>query len=248
MKRGLVLIELVIAIVIISILALIASKFLPSVIQISRIARAKTQIANIACFIEMVKDDTGYYPVCLEDCKQHDSPPGINKGWKGPYCNIVPRDPWQTAYFYVIPPTEIYDVPPIIRGYGAPTTYSLSFHVPGGSLNGKIRIENYGVASSTLDINGGTIFGPSYFHNLPASQQPDVFEKDVVFQSGTNSMDITIASGPTKYYIVYLSGYFPTSRYFILGSYGKDGLASGKGFNEDIQWRSDTYPHFIPGI
>jgi len=36
----------------------------------------------------------------------------------------------------------------------------------------------------------------------------------------------------------------PTEEYFILGSYGKDKVSGGEGFDKDIAWRSDKYPNF----
>ena len=58
MKKGMVLVELIIAIVVIFMLALLSSRFISSMIQISMAARAKTQIASIAEALEMIKDDT----------------------------------------------------------------------------------------------------------------------------------------------------------------------------------------------
>lgn len=247
-KKALVLVELLTVVIIITVVAIFFSKVIYTVVENSRVGRAKAQIARLAALLEMVKDDTGYYPVSLSHCTQADPPPGISKRWKGPYCNSIPLDPWKTAYFYIIPPTAIFDVPPIIRGAAKPQEYTISFEVVNNGLPGKIRIENYGVASSTLDINGIPVFNQSDFKNLPSNKQPQIIQKEIMLQEGTNEMTASLGSAPQSYYIVYLSGCFPTDKYFILGSYGKNGVAGGAGFNIDIQWHSDLYPNFQPVI
>jgi type II secretory pathway pseudopilin PulG len=245
-KNGLVLIELIMALIIITLFTIFSLKVIYTVIENSKVGRAKSQIANIAALLEMIKDDTGYYPVSLSICTQIVPPEGMSKDWKGPYCNSVPLDPWNTAYFYIIPLSMIFDVPPVIRGTGHPQTYNINFQAMGG--NARVRIENYGIASSTFAINGVTLIETKEFHSLPAKKQPQIIEKEIVLQEGNNEISAWTASGPTNYYLVYISGYFPTDEYFILGSYGKNRESGGAGYGMDIQWHSDLYPNFQPVI
>lgn len=238
MKKGLVLLELIVAIVIICMLALLSSRFLSSALQISMGARAKTQIASISEVLEMIKDDTGYYPASLSDIAQSAPPDGMEKGWQGPYVNSIPLDPWKTEYFYNVGSSNIFTSPYLVRGQAHPQTFALHFDATGGA--GTMHIENHGVASAEVWLNGEMIFRNNDFSHHP---NPGIYEKDVSLQNGDNEITVWIASGPGREFTISIYGSFPTSEGFILGSYGKDKTEGGKGFNEDITWYSNKYPN-----
>ena len=243
-KKGLTLIELIVAIVILGVLAALSVEGINNALQYSRQRAAKAQIANISVALEKIKDDTGLYPVCLSDIKETLPPPGFKKGWSGPYADSkIPLDPWRTAYFYQIPPTDIFPLsPPLVRGTGSPRTDNIAFEAVDGRLEGTIRIENYGVAAARVYINGDEIVQESAFRVNP---QPQIIERDITLLEGGNMLTCWIRAIPARYFIVYLSGFAPTDKYFILGSYGKGGMKGGRNFEKDITWQSNVYPNLL---
>ena len=67
--------------------------------------------------------------------------------------------------------------------------------------------------------------------------------KEVVL-TGNNSLEITTDSRAGTYYYLDILGCRPTDKYFVLGSFGKDGCAGGAEMNQDILWYSHKYPNF----
>lgn len=240
MKKGIALAELIVAIAIIFILATLSLKLITSVLNKAKVVSAKAQIAQLAQILQVIKDDTGLYPVSLSDILSTTPPRGMEKGWNGPYATSIPVDPWKTPYFYHIPLTNVFGSPPVIRGTGKPFSYYLNFEAT--EQTATMKIENYGVASAYVCVNGVTIFSHKDFNAKPP--HPQIYEKPVALQNGTNYMEAWLASQPTSYFLVYIYGYFPTREYFLLGSYGKDKKEGGKGFGEDIVWHSEKYPNF----
>lgn len=240
MKKGIAILELIVAVAMIFLLAVLSLKVVSSVLHKAKVVSAKAQIAQIAQLLQMVKDNTGFYPVSLSDITSVSPPSGMEKGWRGPYTNSIPLDPWNTPYFYNIPLTNVFGSPPVIRGKGKPFSYYFNFEATGQTAT--MKVENYGVASAEIWVNGVQIFKQKDFNAKPP--HPQIYEKLVTLQNGTNSMEAWLASQPTSYFLVYIFGYFPTREYFILGSYGKDKKEGGKGFDEDIVWHSEKYPNF----
>jgi len=74
MKKGLALLELIVGIAIILVLATMTVKLVGNVLHRSRVVSAKAQIAQLALLLEAVKDDTGYYPVSLQDLTRKEAP------------------------------------------------------------------------------------------------------------------------------------------------------------------------------
>lgn len=240
MKKGFALTELLVAIVIVVALGFISFRMVNAVIQRAKTVSARAQIAQISQVLETVKSDTGLYPIALDHLLLKTPPAGIENGWRGPYMDSLPYDPWDTSYFYMIPSTNLFESPPIERRPGQPQTYSFTFQATAQTV--RMRLENFGIASATVRVNGVTVFGTSYFNHRPP--HPQILENDLVLVDGTNTIDIWVASGPTRYFLAYITGFFPTGDYFILGSYGSDGEEGGENFAADIVWRSDTYPNF----
>jgi len=238
--KGFALVELLVGMAIMLVFAGVAFKLVSRVMQKARVVSSKAQIAQLAQMLESVKDDTAFYPVGLTDLLAQNAPAGLENGWRGPYGNTIPSDPWQTGYFYNIPSSSIFKTPPVIRGRGRPATYNFSFHAT--AQTAKIRVENYGVASAQIWVNGERIFRQNDFNHRPP--YPKIQERDIILLNGANTMEIWISSVPTSYFTFEIYGYFPTDEYFILGSYGRDSQAGGEGFDSDIVWRSDVYPNF----
>ncbi|MCX8081873.1 MAG: type II secretion system protein GspG [bacterium] len=240
MKKGFTLTELIIAVTIVIIVAAISLKMVSLILHKARVVSAKTQIAQLAQILQTIKDDTGLYPVVLSDILSKSPPSGMEKGWHGPYSVSIPIDPWKTPYFYKIPLTNVFGSPPFIRGTGKPFSYYFNFEAT--SQTATMKIENYGVASAYVCVNGTTIFSHKDFCAKPP--HPQIYERQVNIKDGTNYMEAWLASQPTSYFLVYIYGYFPTKEYFLLGSYGRDRKEGGKGVDEDIVWHSEKYPNF----
>jgi len=113
-NRGFTLIELLVVISIIGILSSIVLASLQSARQKARIARAQSDLNQLATAIGILEIDTGLHPnkiqlnPCVQDpevflnscaagiqCTDGDFP-----GWAGPYMNTVPLDPWGTNYYF----------------------------------------------------------------------------------------------------------------------------------------------------
>ena len=244
-KKGFSIIELLVIFIIIFILAGISCKVVYSVVQRAKVVSAKAQISQLALLMEKVKEDTSYYCVNLSDIlnEKTNPPTGQEKGWNGPYIEEGnnPKlfiDPWGNQYYYKIPPTTIFPPTQITRKGGSPEWEYFSFSaIPGPAT---LRVENYELTSCTIWLNGQEIVPENEFKKSPV---PQIIIKNVTLLAN-NTLAIWARSGPQRYCIVSISGFQPIGTYFIIGSYGKDGQYGGKGFNKDIEWKSDTYPHF----
>ncbi|MCM8762583.1 MAG: type II secretion system protein GspG [Candidatus Omnitrophica bacterium] len=240
-KKGIWLVEIVVVVLIVFILAIISLKLVGNVIQKAKVVSAKAQIAQLAQALETVKDETGYYPVFLNNLAQENPPKLHEKGWRGPYVREVPIDPWGVPYFYQIPPTTLWNSPALPREYGKPDTYTAYFESYAGKAI--LRIENYGVTACDITLNGVVVVYEYEFKNNP---RPQIIEKEVTLQEGNNVL-VWARSKPGDFLIASISASLvPSREYFILGSYGKNKVSGGKGFDADIVWDSRTYPNFQP--
>ncbi len=239
MKKGFALMELLAAMAILLVIAVISFKLITAVMQRAKVVSAKAQIAQIAFSLEETKTDTTFYPVFLQDVSSDTPPKLIDKGWEGPYARQIPLDPWGTPYFYMIPPTTLFASPPIPRTPGTPDTYTQDFEAnPGEAI---LRIENWGVTSCHVYINGVEVVKESEFKKNP---KPQIIEKKIPILEGNNLLTWA-RSKPGEFLIVSVSSdRVPTKKYFIVGSYGRDRKEGGSKFDADISWRSDRYPNF----
>lgn len=240
-KGGFVLLELVIFLIIFIILSLGIFFAIRNIIDRAKVISAKAQISQLAMLLEQVKSDTGYYPSFLSDLIL-DTPPSslIKKNWDGPYTKKLPLDPWGNPYFYKIPPTTVFSSPRLPRVYGKPDEYEAQFEAIKGK--GKIRVENYGVTSCHIYLNGVEIVHESEFRNKPI---PQIIEKEIELEEINNILTRARSTPGESLYFSIIVENMPTPKYFILGSYGKDGKEGGKGYNRDIVWKSNIYPNFI---
>lgn len=237
-RRGMVLTEVMVIIVIMLILLMVSFKLAFNILQKAKVVSAKAQIAQFALLLEAVKDDTGLYPVFLSDLLARDPPLLHQKGWAGPYTVQIPLDPWGYPYFYMVPPTTLFSSPPLPREYGKPETAIFNIATVAGQ--GKLRIENYGVTSCSIYLNGVEVVREQEFRNSP---RPQIIEKNVTLLEN-NVLEVRARSTPGDVLYGAISGFVPTKEYFILGSYGRNGRPGGSGFQKDIVWYSYLYPNF----
>jgi len=248
-KKGFSIIELLVIFIIIFILAGISCKVVYSVVQRAKVVSAKAQISQLALLMEKVKEDTGYY--CVHDTYllrgKDDAPSGQKKGWNGPYIenrSEMPDDPWGHKYVYEIPPTEFVGKQHIKKGQGSPDWEPVPpypFYYEGEVDTAILHIENGGATSVSVELNGVEVV-----HEYQFKKYTEIIDTVVTLNNpGYNYLRVKVKSGGDKEIIsISISGYIPTDKYFIFKSYGKDGVEGGKGFNKDIIWKSDTYPHF----
>lgn len=240
-KSGFYLIECLVIITILLILAGLTILLVSNILQKSRVVSAKAQIAQLALLLEAVKDDTGYYPVYTHNLEEEDAPALQEKGWRGPYTRTVPLDPWGSPYFYKIPPTTLFESPPIPRASGQPETYVVSFETNPGT--GLLHIENHGVTACEIKLNGVVVVSESEFKKHP---NPQIIEKEVTLNAGNNFL-VWARSKPGEFLTANISAdNVPTSEYFLLGSWGRDKREGGRGYDADIVWDSRCYPNFLP--
>jgi general secretion pathway protein G len=239
MKKGFVLTEILIFFFIFSILITGIFFAVKNVINRAKVVSAKAQISQLALLLEQVKNDTGTYPAFLSDLTKNSPPKLQENGWNGPYTNNIPLDPWGNPYFYKIPPTTVFSSPRLPRVHGKPDTFTGSFDAIAGK--GKIRVENYGVTSCSIYLNGVEIVKESEFKNNP---RPQIIEKEVNLLDGNNILTWARSTPGDFLYFSIIVDNMPTGEYFILGSYGKDGKEGGNGYNKDIVWISNKYPNF----
>ena len=107
-RRHFTLTELMVVIVILVLLASIATPMVFRHIRNARIAAAKSQIQNLETAIRDFHNDTKRYPESLDELinKPDDlEEEGENK-WDGPYLEAkkgIPKDPWGNEYHYETP-------------------------------------------------------------------------------------------------------------------------------------------------
>ena len=163
MKKGLALLELIVGIAIILVLATMTVKLVGNVLHRSRVVSAKAQIAQLALLLEAVKDDTGYYPVSLQDLTRKEAPKMQERGWNGFYTGQVPLDPWGDMYFYQIPPTTVLPATRSKPRTTPPSSEYMAFEASPGK--GRLTITNYGTTANRVWLNGIEVIHPSELKN-----------------------------------------------------------------------------------
>ena len=100
------LIEMVIVVVIIALLASIATPLYFRHVSSSRIATAKAQILMFEQAIGDFRLDIGKLPTQSQGLNVLVEKVGESENWKGPYIKGIPLDPWNHEYIYRYPGTR----------------------------------------------------------------------------------------------------------------------------------------------
>jgi general secretion pathway protein G len=69
----------------------------------ARITAARTDLAALQKVLEAFSIDTGRFPTQDEGLQALVQSPDNTATWHGPYCNVIPLDPWGAPFMYVIP-------------------------------------------------------------------------------------------------------------------------------------------------
>ena len=102
-RRGFTLVELMVVVLIIAILAaLVVPKFQDAKERANEGA-AKSQIGRISAIVQQFRLDCDRYPTTEEGLNALVVAPADATGWRGPYLDRIPPDPWQQEYVYVSP-------------------------------------------------------------------------------------------------------------------------------------------------
>jgi len=100
---GFTLIELLLVMVILAILAAVVVPKFTGRTEQAKISAAKTDISNLNLAISTFETDNGRIPTNEEGLTALLEKPANADGWKTPYVDKVPVDPWGHAYIYRVP-------------------------------------------------------------------------------------------------------------------------------------------------
>ena len=103
MKHSFTLIEMVVVVVILALLASIATPLYFRHVASSKAATAKAQIGMFEQAIADYRLDNGKPPTQAQGLKALVEKPADAKDWRGPYIKGIPLDPWKNLYVYRIP-------------------------------------------------------------------------------------------------------------------------------------------------
>jgi general secretion pathway protein G len=102
-RKGFTLIELLVVILIIAILAALIVPKIVGRTEDAKIATAKSDIATLSTQINAFRLDCDRYPTSDEGLTALTTQPNDVPGWKGPYIERLPQDPWRHDYVYQYP-------------------------------------------------------------------------------------------------------------------------------------------------
>lgn len=100
--QGFTLIELLLVLVILATLAAIVLPRFTGKSQQAKVTAAQTQIGAFKMALDNYEIDNGAYPKS-GDLDALVNAPANTPGWKGPYIDNIPMDPWNNPYTYVYP-------------------------------------------------------------------------------------------------------------------------------------------------
>src|SRR5262245_13282415 len=108
-RSGFTLVEIMVVLAIIGVLLSIALPRLTGRTEEARLQAARLQVENVAMAVDAFSFDCARFPTAQEGFSALRESPG-DAGWKGPYLKrALPKDPWNSAYVYAIPPARATD-------------------------------------------------------------------------------------------------------------------------------------------
>ncbi len=227
-KRGMTLLELLIGVFIIAILIAGGGFQLKGLIQRAKVSAAKTTITGFGLALSMIKDDMGIYPPSLAGTKEaslpEDFPPGFdNRNWCGPYAmTLSTTDPWGNDYVYGLDEGIVFGP----QSFETHTDENIVFSALPGK--GTIIVENPGITSGRIEINGEEIVGPDEFkHTTPK------IEKDIYNLDRSNILYIWLQSDPKKHIKITITAALSKDTTFTLYSTGRNGITDYDEEDED---------------
>jgi general secretion pathway protein G len=102
-RRGFTLIELMVVVLIIAVLAALVVPKVQENSKQAKIGAAKSQIGRISSILQQFRLDCDRYPTSEEGLGALVSQPADATGWKGPYLDKIPLDPWDQDFVYLFP-------------------------------------------------------------------------------------------------------------------------------------------------
>ena len=102
-RRGFTLVELMVVVLIIAILAALVVPKFQDAKERANDGAARSQIGRIGAIIQQFRLDCDRYPTTEEGLNALITSPADATGWRGPYIDKIPLDPWQLDYVYVSP-------------------------------------------------------------------------------------------------------------------------------------------------
>jgi general secretion pathway protein G len=112
------LIELIVVILIIAILAALIVPRIVGRTSDAKIAKAKSDIAELSSQLQAYRADTDKYPTTEQGLQALRTQPSDVQNWHGPYLSKdIPTDPWNNMYNYESPGPNGEDF--VIISYGA---------------------------------------------------------------------------------------------------------------------------------
>ncbi len=228
------LLEMLFGICVLVIIAVIGFTLIRQALQRTKVVVAKASITQYAVLLEAVKSDANYYPPAnndtLESLAYTASPPGYERGWRGPYLKATPVDPWKKEYFYRLVYGVIFGPMLCPRVAGPPADETYYFDAVPGKATVVVGNDCNIINSGTVWLNGVEIVSPNQFQNgVPVIQT----EVTVIAK---NSIRMRLTSNPGSYIMVSVTSPFSNRTAYIIGSYGFDNKAGGTGFAKDLTW------------
>jgi len=103
-ERGVTLIELLVVMIILALIAALASQRVFGKLESTRRTAAKNQIVELEGALDLFRLDVGRYPTGTEGLESlRTKPPGL-ENWDGPYLKKdLPLDPWKKPFVYRFP-------------------------------------------------------------------------------------------------------------------------------------------------
>ncbi len=222
--------ELLVAALIIILLATACVTVIARVEECAKITQAKVEIAQLAMAVEMVKQSTASYTLILKDLFSRNSPPGITKGWEGPYLKGgFYRDPWGTSYQICLP-----DKRSFVKEYYLPGGSDL-FDWKGKGTRPQIRLDSGDetkiITSGTIILNGKTVAA-----GITSEELPKIYQIDYDLLESSNEIDVSFTGEPGASLIVAIPAVVPQGERYWLVSWAADRVEGGQGLGKDIVW------------